>query len=361
MASDDDIAPTTEDLATVADGPGSAVPWAARVQSSQRGRDKSKTGRKITRAMMGAVERWSLVEPGDRIMVAISGGKDSYTLLDLLWEARSRAPFSFDIIAVHLDQAQPGYDGRPLAEWLSSSGIPHEIVREDTYSIVKAGTREGQAYCFLCSRLRRGILYATAERLGCNKIALGHHRDDAIETLLLNLCYAGKMQAMPARYTTDDGRFQVIRPLIDVAEKDVVVFAGERGYPILPCNLCGSQDGLKRNHVSALLERLEQDIPDVRAVMHNAISNVCPSHLLDQEVAEAWQVRPAHLRPTPLKDTGPRRMTGSVVTSFIDDALQPPSPSSPSPPPPTSTAGLVRRGALTIVSGGTGGLGSDEG
>lgn len=362
MASDDDIntdtAPTPDDLAAAGDVAAAPVPWAARVQSSQRGRDKSKAGRKITRAMMGAIERWGLVEAGDRIMVAVSGGKDSYTLLDLLWEARSRAPFAFDVIAVHLDQAQPGYDGRPLQEWLTSSTIPHEIVREDTYSIVKAGTKEGQAYCFLCSRLRRGILYATAERLGCNKIALGHHRDDAIETLLLNLCYAGRMQAMPARYTTDDGRFQVIRPLIDVAEKDIRVFSAERGYPILPCNLCGSQDGLKRDHVSNLLERLEQDIPDVRAVMHNAISNVNPSHLLDPEVTEAWAVRPAHIRPATQKDTGPRRMTGHVVSSSIEDALQP--PSSSMSPVGTPVVPLVRRGALPIVSGGTGGLGSDE-
>lgn len=337
------------------------VSWGARLQSSQKGREKSKAGRKITRGMMGAIERWKLVEPGDRIMVAISGGKDSYTLVDLLWEAKKRAPFDFDIVAVHLDQGQPGYDGKPLADWLSSSSVPHEIIREDTYSIVKAGTKEGQAFCFLCSRLRRGVLYSTAERLGCNKIALGHHRDDALETLLLNLCYAGKMQAMPARYTTDDGRFQVIRPLIDVAEKDIRVFAAERGYPILPCNLCGSQDGLKRDHVSALLDRLEQDIPDVRAVMHNAISNVRPTHLLDPDVLAAWEARSDDIRPTPLKDTGPRRMTGSVVSSSIEDALAPPfaMPSSSSSPAARSMP-LVRRGALTIVSDGTTGLGTDE-
>ncbi len=297
--------------------PNDTVPWIARVQASQKGRDQSKVGRRITRAMMGAIERWGLVAENDRIMVAISGGKDSYTLLDLLWRAKQRAPFHFDVIGVHLDQAQPGYDGRPLASWLEASGIPHEIVREDTYSIVKAGTKEGQAYCFLCSRLRRGVLYANAERLGCNKIALGHHRDDALETLMLNLCYAGKLQAMPASYTTDDGRFEVIRPLIDVAEKDIREYATERAYPILPCNLCGSQDGLKREAVASMLERLERDIPDVRAVMHNAIGNVRPTHLLDPEVREAWSTRPAHVRPKETKDVGPRILQGVVQRSAL--------------------------------------------
>ncbi len=347
-AHDEERTAPTDDIAADTDA-GAAVPWGARLQASQKGREKSKVGRKIARAMMGAIEQWKLVEPGDRIMVAISGGKDSYTLLDLLSEARRRAPFAFDVIAVHLDQAQPGYDGAPLEGWLKASGINHEIVREDTYSLVKAGTKEGQAYCFLCSRLRRGILYSTAERLGCNKIALGHHRDDAIETLLLNLCYAGKLQAMPASYLTDDGRFQVIRPLIDVAEKDIIVFAEERGYPILPCNLCGSQDGLKRNQIADLLVRLEGEIPDVRAVMHNAISNVRPTHLLDPEVREAWEHRPPSVRPTPLKDSGPRRMTGTVVSSSIDDALAPPTPMATTATTATA-APLVRRGALPIVN-----------
>jgi len=313
--------------------------------------------------MMGAIEQWSLVKPGDRIMVAISGGKDSYTLLELLWRAKQRAPFSFDVIAVHLDQAQPGYDGRPLAAWLAQSGIPHEIIREDTYSIVKAGTKEGQAFCFLCSRLRRGVLYSTAERLGCNKIALGHHRDDALETLLLNLCYAGKLQAMPARYTTDDGRFEVIRPLIDAAEKDIRVFAEERAYPILPCNLCGSQDGLKREVVSGLLDRLEQDIPDVRAVMHNAISNVRPTHLLDPEVREAWDARPQHVRPKAIKDAGVRKLNGTVVASSvggsaIDDALSPPLSSSEPTTSPAPSSSMTRPGALPII--GASGLGTDD-
>ena len=263
--------------------------------------------------MMRTIERWKLVEAGDKIMVAISGGKDSYALLDLLWQAKQKAPFSFDVMAVHVDQAQPGYNGAPLLGWLKDSGIPFEVLREDTYSIVIDKTKEGQAYCFLCARLRRGILYSAAERLGCNKLALGHHRDDALETLLMNLCYAGKLQAMPARYTTDDGKLHVLRPLIDVAESDLRALATERAYPILPCNLCGSQDGLKREQMAALLAQLEGSIPNVRSVMHHAISNVRPTHLLDPEVGAAWATRPPELRPKEIKDSGPRRMTGQVV------------------------------------------------
>jgi len=293
---------TTNDLAP--------VPWGA---LALRTRQRSRLQLKVARTMTRTIERWKLVEAGDKILVAISGGKDSYALLDLLWQAKQKAPFSFDVMAVHVDQAQPGYNGAPLLGWLKDSGIPFEVLREDTYSIVIDKTKEGQAYCFLCARLRRGILYSAAERLGCNKLALGHHRDDALETLLMNLCYAGKLQAMPARYTTDDGKLQVLRPLIDVAESDLRALATERAYPILPCNLCGSQDGLKREQMAALLAQLEGSIPNVRSVMHHAISNVRPTHLLDPEVGAAWATRPPELRPKETKDSGPRRMTGQVV------------------------------------------------
>lgn len=299
-------------LMTTSTVPPAAVPWVALLQA-QKGR--SKLHHKLARSMMRTIERWSLVQEHDKILVAISGGKDSYAMVDLLWEAKKRAPFPFEIVAVHLDQAQPGYDGSNLVQWLTASGVPFEILREDTYSIVKAGTREGQAYCFLCARLRRGVLYSAAQRLGCNKLALGHHRDDGLETVLLNLCYAGRLQAMPAKYTTDDGTLEVIRPLIDMAETDLRSFSLERGYPILPCNLCGSQDGLKRDAMAALLVQLEQSIPDVRAVMHHAIANVRPSHLLDPEVSEAWLARAEHIRPKVVVDSEPRRMTGTVVHS----------------------------------------------
>ena len=240
--------------------------------------------KRLARTMTRTIARFGLVGPGDRVMVAVSGGKDSYTLLDLLWEAKRRAPFELDLVAVHLDQRQPGYDGTPLRRWLEAFGAPFEIVERDTYSTVLRLTPAGKSYCGPCSRMRRGILYTTAERLGCNKIALGHHRDDALETLLLNLFYAGKLQAMPAGYTTDDGRFEVIRPLVECAEADIVEHAAEVGYPILPCNLCGSQDGLHREKMAALLRELERDNPHLRSVMLNALRNVQPSHLLDPAV-----------------------------------------------------------------------------
>jgi len=243
---------------------------------------------RLSRTMLRTVGTFGLIEDGDRILVAVSGGKDSYTLVDLLHAARRKAPVRFELLAWHLDQGQPGYDGAPLARWLRSSGIEHEIHREDTYTAVVAATEDGEAYCRVCSRLRRGILYAAAERAGCNKIALGHHRDDALETLLLNLLYAGRLQAMPARYTTNDGRFEVIRPLVECGEDDIRAHAASAGYPILPCNLCGSQADLKRRRVADLLATLEAEIPDVRSVMLAALRNVRPTHLLDREVAEAW-------------------------------------------------------------------------
>lgn len=257
----------------------------------------------MTRTIAG----YGLLAAGDRVLVAVSGGKDSYTLLDLLLRSQRRAPIPFELMAVHLDQGQPGYDGRPLVEWLARSGAPFEVLRQDTYSIVLELTRDGGTYCGPCSRLRRGILYSAAERLGCNKIALGHHREDTIETLLLNLCYGGKLQAMPARYRTDDGRFEVIRPLIECAEADIAAYAAERRFPILPCNLCGSQEGLKREAMARLLDTLEQQIPDVRQVMLHALQNVRPSHLLDRAVGAAWERRPPTLRPA-LEKTANRRL-----------------------------------------------------
>lgn len=246
----------------------------------------------LARAMGRTIHEHDLIEEGDRVLVAVSGGKDSYTLLDLLDGARRKAPVRFDLVAFHLDQGQPGYDGAPLRAWLEAKGLPFEIHREETYAAVLADSEAhggGRTYCRLCSRLRRGILYTAAERLGCRTIALGHHRDDGLETFLLNLLYAGRLQAMPAAYRTNDDRFRVIRPLIDCAEADIAAWAGHAGYPILPCNFCGSQENLKRDAVATLLARLETTIPDVRAVMAAALANVRPSHLLDREVAQAWE------------------------------------------------------------------------
>jgi tRNA 2-thiocytidine biosynthesis protein TtcA len=254
-------------------------------------------GHKLLSKVQKACVHYELLEPDDRILVAISGGKDSYTMLTMLREIQKRVPFSFDLVAVHLDQRQPGYDGTKLRAYLEAMGVEFEILSEDTYSVVLEHVEEGGTYCSLCSRLRRGILYTAAERLECNKIALGHHRDDSLETFLMNLFYAGKLQAMPAKYRTDDGRFLVIRPLIECAEDEIRRFAEAEAYPIIPCNLCGSQPGLMRDQMTALLGDLEKANPNVRQVMLNALRNVRPTHLLDLEVQEAWSERPPHVRP----------------------------------------------------------------
>jgi tRNA 2-thiocytidine biosynthesis protein TtcA len=235
--------------------------------------------RRLLRDMGRAIGNHHLIEDGDRIMVAISGGKDSYGLLVLLRALQARAPVSFELLAVHLDQGQPGYDGAPLERWLQAEGVPYKILREDTYSIVTDKIPEGKTYCSLCSRLRRGILYRVAGELGCNKIALGHHREDALETLLLNLFFGGKLASMPPRLVTDDGRFVVIRPLAYAAEADLAALAEERHFPILPCRLCGSQDEAQRKQMKALLADLERKHPTLRQTMLAAIGNVIPSHL----------------------------------------------------------------------------------
>jgi tRNA 2-thiocytidine biosynthesis protein TtcA len=223
---------------------------------------------------------FELIEAGDRVMVAISGGKDSYTLLHLLERARHRAPVPFEIIAVHLDQGQPGYDGTAFEAWLREHGYPYQIVREDTYRLVAQHIPEGKTYCSMCSRLRRGILYNVAETLGCSKIALGHHRDDAIETLLLNMMFNGSLSAMPAKLVSDDGRNTVIRPLLYSSERDIEAFAAHMNFPVIPCDLCGSQENLWRRQVKQMLDDIERRAPKVRHSMLAAMRNVHTSHLL---------------------------------------------------------------------------------
>jgi tRNA 2-thiocytidine biosynthesis protein TtcA len=269
--------------------------------------------RQLFRRMRETVERYELLRPGDRVLVAVSGGKDSYTMLHLLDQLRRSRQDDFELVAVHLDQAQPGYDGAPLARWLETWGGRYEILREDTYSVVTEHVEENGTYCSLCSRLRRGVLYTAAERLGCNKVALGHHRDDALETFLLNLFYAGQLQAMPAGYRTDDGRFDVIRPLIELPEDLIAELAELAAFPILPCNLCGSQPGLRRDRMSELLESLERDHPNVRAIMMTALSNVRPTHLLDRDVQRAWAERPADVRPDRPAPTRREHMTAAPI------------------------------------------------
>ncbi len=274
----------------------------------------------LYRTVKDACEDYQLLKPEDRIMVAMSGGKDSYTLFHLLTKLVPRLPFKVELIAVHLDQVQPGYDGQSLHAYLAQTGWPFEILREDTYSVVTEHLDSKSTYCSLCSRLRRGILYTAAERLGCNKLALGHHRDDSLETFLLNLFYSGKLQAMPASYRTDDGRFEVIRPLIGCAESDIAAYAATQPFPIIPCNLCGSQDGLKRDAMTALLAQLEQSNPHVRAVMANALSNVRPSHLLDRDVARAWAERDPEIRPA--VEAAPRKQHVAAEPVFAGGKLR---------------------------------------
>lgn len=265
---------------------------------------ESSTERALIRDLGRAVSDFDLIADGDRIMVAMSGGKDSYSMFTLLERLARRAPIRFELIAVHLDQGHPGYDGAPLENWLKQQGATYHILRENTYEVVTDKIPEGKTYCSLCSRLRRGILYRAADELGCTKIALGHHREDALETLLLNLFFAGKLASMPAKLVSDDGAHVVIRPLIYCAESDLIAFANEKAYPILPCNLCGSQSQAQRKQMKALIERLEAQHPNVRNSMLAALGNVNPSHLLDQNLkagatasGEADLVAPARLRP----------------------------------------------------------------
>jgi tRNA 2-thiocytidine biosynthesis protein TtcA len=241
-------------------------------------------GKKIRKSVWDAQEQFTLVEPGDKIMVCLSGGKDSYTMLDMMLHMQKAMQHSFEIIAVNLDQKQPDFPEQVLPEYLSALNVPFRIYERDTYSIVTEKIAPGKTMCSLCSRLRRGILYDAAEELGCNKLALGHHREDILETFFLNLFFAGKLEAMPAKFRTDDGRHVVIRPLAFAKEADISVYASLRDFPIIPCNLCGSQENMQRKVIKEMMIQWETQYPNRKEIMMTALSKVHPSHLFDPKI-----------------------------------------------------------------------------
>lgn len=247
-------------------------------------KDSAALERRLLRAMSRAVEDFRLIEEGDRILVAVSGGKDSLTMLHLLQRLRERAPVAFDLLAVNLDQGQPGFPADVLRAHLASVGVPHLMLRRDTYSVVKRLVPEGKTTCPVCSRLRRGILYDAAVELGCSKIALGHHRDDLVETLLLSALYSGALRSMPPRLRSDDGRNVVIRPLCYAAEEEIAAFAEAMRFPVIPCDLCGSQPNLRRKRVKSLLRELSEENRAVKGNLLHALGKVVPSHLLDRDL-----------------------------------------------------------------------------
>ena len=243
--------------------------------------ESNKLVKRLRRLVGAAVADYGMIEDGDRVMVCVSGGKDSYGLLDLLIYLRAHAPIRFDLIAVNLDQKQPGFPAHVLPDYLTRLGVPFRIEEQDTYSTVKRLIPEGRTMCSLCSRLRRGVLYRVAGELCATKIALGHHRDDTLETFLLNLFYGGQLKAMPPKLRSDDGRHVVIRPLAYCEERDLAAYAELRRFPIIPCNLCGSQANLKRNEMKALLREWERRHPGRVETMLNSLRHVRASHLLD--------------------------------------------------------------------------------
>jgi tRNA 2-thiocytidine biosynthesis protein TtcA len=259
--------------------------------------ESNKLAKRLRRQVGEAIADYRMIEGGDRVMVCLSGGKDSYGLLDVLLSLRASAPVPFEIIAMHLDQAHPGYPADVLPNYLTALGVPFHIERQDTYSTVKRVIPEGKTMCSLCSRLRRGVIYRVATELGATRIALGHHREDMLETLFLNMFHGGKLKGMPPKLVSDDGRHVVIRPLAYVAEKDLAAYAEVKGFPIIPCDLCGSQENLQRHQIKLMLADWNRRFPGRIETMFRSLRNVVPSHLADPTLYDF-----AHLAPTGIPD-----------------------------------------------------------
>lgn len=285
-----DIDDTTVRVARRAD-PGEAGDGGRRADPRKAAFEANKLRKRLQRQVGQAIADYAMIEEGDRVMVCLSGGKDSHALLDILLALRARAPVRFDLVAVNLDQKQPGFPAEVLPAYLRGLGVPFRIENQDTYSIVKRLVPEGQTMCSLCSRLRRGILYRVASELGATKIALGHHRDDMVVTLLMNMFFGGRLKGMPPKLVSDDGRHVVIRPLAYVAETDLERWAELRRFPIIPCSLCGSQDNLQRVQVKAMLREWERQHPGRSDNMLRAMSHAVPSHLMDHALYPFRSVR----------------------------------------------------------------------
>jgi tRNA 2-thiocytidine biosynthesis protein TtcA len=269
---------------------GTAAP--ARVRDPRKAEfEASKLKKRLRRQVGEAIGDYDLISPGDRVMVCLSGGKDSYGLLDILRSLQGRAPFRFDIVAVNLDQKQPGFPADVLPRYLEAQGVPYRIAEQDTYSVVKRVLGEGATMCSLCSRLRRGVLYRVAGEIGATRIALGHHRDDILATFFLNLFFGGKLKTMPPKLVSDDGAHVVIRPLAYVRERDLARYADLMAFPIIPCNLCGSQEHLQRKQVGTMLRDWEKKFPGRLESIYNALAKVVPSHLMDRSLFDFAAVR----------------------------------------------------------------------
>ena len=263
--------------------------------------EANKLAKRLRRLVGQAIGDYGMIGEGDKVMVCLSGGKDSYALLDVLLHLKERAPVSFDIVAVNLDQRQPGFPEHVLPQYLESRGVPYRIAVQDTYSVVKRVIPEGKTMCSLCSRLRRGVLYRVAGELGATRIALGHHRDDILETFFLNMFHGGKLKAMPPKLVSDDGKHVVIRPLAYCEEADLEAYAELRQFPIIPCTLCGSQENLQRKHVKAMLREWEKRHPGRVENIVRSLQSITPSHLLDRELFDFAAVA-ATGRPDPEGD-----------------------------------------------------------